>query len=106
MLLFSLAGIPPFVGFVGKLFVLQAAVDVGMAWLATAGVIASVIGAFYYLRIIYYIWFGDDVEGIDGRMPTLHYITLMGSAAIMLFGIINLFGLEGYAALAAASLLQ
>ena len=106
VLLFSLAGIPPFVGFVGKLFVLQAAVDVGMAWLATAGVIASVIGAFYYLRIIYYIWFGDDVEGIDGRMPTLHYITLMGSAAIMLFGIINLFGLEGYAALAAASLLQ
>jgi len=106
VLLFSLAGIPPFVGFVGKLFVLQAAVDVGMAWLATAGVIASVIGAFYYLRIIYYIWFGDDVEGIDGRMPTLHYIILMGSAAIMLFGIINLFGLEGYAALAAASLLQ
>jgi NADH-quinone oxidoreductase subunit N len=106
VLLFSLAGIPPFVGIVGKLFVLQAAVDVGMAWLATAGVIASVIGAFYYLRIIYYIWFGDDVEGIDGRMPTLHYITLMGSAAIMLFGIINLFGLEGYAALAAASLLQ
>ena len=106
VLLFSLAGIPPFVGFVGKLFVLQAAVDVGMAWLAIAGVIASVIGAFYYLRIIYYIWFGDDVDGIDGRMPTLHYITLMGSAAIMLFGIINLFGLEGYAALAAASLLQ
>lgn len=106
VLLFSLAGIPPFVGFVGKLFVLQAAVDVGMAWLAIAGVIASVIGAFYYLRIIYYIWFGDDVEGIDGRMPTLHYMTMMGSAAIMLFGIINLFGLEGHAALAAASLLQ
>ena len=105
-LLFSLAGIPPLVGFVGKLFVLQAAVDAGMAWLAIAGVIASVIGAFYYLRIIYYIWFGDDAEGIDGRMPTLHYVALMGSAAIMLFGIVNLFGLEGYAAAAAASLLQ
>jgi len=105
-LLFSLAGIPPLVGFVGKLFVLQAAVEAGMAWLAIAGVIASVIGAFYYLRIIYYIWFGDEVEGIDDRMPSLHYFALMVSAAVMLIGIINLFGLEGFAAVAAASLLQ
>jgi NADH-quinone oxidoreductase subunit N len=105
-LLFSLAGIPPLVGFVGKLFVLQAAVEADMTWLAIAGVIASVIGAFYYLRIIYFIWFGDDVEGLDDRMPTLHYVALMGSAALMLFGIVNLFGLEGYATLAAQSLLQ
>ena len=106
VLLFSLAGIPPLVGFVGKLFVLQAAVEAGMVWLAVAGVIASVMGAFYYLRIIYYIWFGDDVEGIDGRMPTLHYLALMGSAGVMLIGIINLFWLDDYAAVAAASLMQ
>ena len=106
VLLFSLAGIPPLVGFVGKLFVLQAAVEAGMVWLAVAGVIASVMGAFYYLRIIYYIWFGDDVEGIDGRMPTLHYLTLMVSAGVMLIGIINLFWLDDYAAVAAASLMQ
>jgi NADH-quinone oxidoreductase subunit N len=106
VLLFSLAGIPPLVGFVGKLFVLQAAVEAGMVWLAVAGVIASVMGAFYYLRIIYYIWFGDDVEGIDGRMPTLHYLTLMVSAGVMLIGIINLFWLDDYAAAAAASLMQ
>ncbi|MDB4558768.1 NADH-quinone oxidoreductase subunit NuoN [Amylibacter sp.] len=106
VLLFSLAGIPPMVGFIGKLFVLRAAVGADMAWLAVAGVIASVIGAFYYLRIIYYIYFGDDVEGLDGRMPSLHYVALMGAAAIMLFGIINPFGLEGYAAIAAESLLK
>ncbi len=106
VLLFSLAGIPPMVGFIGKLFVLRAAVGADMAWLAIAGVIASVIGAFYYLRIIYYIYFGDDVEGLDGRMPSLHYVALMGAAAIMLFGIINPFGLEGYAAIAAESLLK
>ena len=106
VLLFSLAGIPPLVGFVGKLFVLQAAVEAGMVWLAVAGVIASVMGAFYYLRIIYYIWFGDDVEGIDGRMPTLHYLALMVSAGVMLIGIINLFWLDDYAAVAAASLMQ
>ncbi|MEJ6709709.1 MAG: NADH-quinone oxidoreductase subunit NuoN [Amylibacter sp.] len=106
VLLFSLAGIPPMVGFIGKLFVLRAVVGADMAWLAVAGVIASVIGAFYYLRIIYYIYFGDDVEGLDGRMPGLHYVVLMGAAAIMLFGIINPFGIEGYAAIAAESLLQ
>jgi len=106
VLLFSLAGIPPMVGFIGKLFVLRASVGADMAWLAVAGVIASVIGAFYYLRIIYYIYFGDDVEGLDGRMPSLHYVALMGAAAIMLFGIINPFGLEGYAAIAAESLLK
>ena len=106
ILLFSLAGIPPMVGFVGKLFVLRAAVGADMTWLAVAGVIASVIGAFYYLRIIYYMYFGDEVDGLDNRMPGLHYVALMASAAIMLLGIINPLGLEGYAALAAESLLK
>ncbi|MBV1865403.1 MAG: NADH-quinone oxidoreductase subunit NuoN [Rhodobacteraceae bacterium] len=106
VLMFSLAGIPPLVGFMGKLFVLQAAVDAGMTWLAVAGVIASVIGAFYYLRIIYYIYFGTESDGLEVKMPTLHYITLIASAAIMVFGIINLFGLEAYAAAAAEALLK
>lgn len=106
VLMFSLAGIPPMVGFIGKLFVLQAAVEANMAWLAIAGVVASVIGAFYYLRIIYYMYFGDEVDGLDGRMPGLHYVALMGAALIMLIGIINPFGLEGYAAMAAESLLK
>ena len=77
-----------------------------MTWLAIAGVIASVIGAFYYLRIIYYIYFGEDTEGLDGRMPTLHYCALIVAAAMMLIGIVFPAGLEGYAAAAAASLLQ
>lgn len=106
ILMFSLAGIPPMVGFIGKLYVLRAAVGADMAWLAVAGVVASVIGAFYYLRIIYYMYFGEDVDGLDGKMPGLHYVALMGAAAIMLIGIINPFGLEGYAALAAESLLK
>lgn len=106
VLMFSLAGIPPMVGFVGKLFVLRAAVNADMIWLALAGVIASVIGAFYYLRIIYYMYFGDEVEGLDNRMPGLHYVTLLAAAALMLIGIVNPFGLESYAAIAAESLLQ
>ena len=106
ILMFSLAGIPPLVGFFGKLFVLQAAINAGYSWLAIGGVIASVIGAFYYLRIIYYMYFGSETEALDVRMPTLHYAVLAISAAVMLFGAINLFGLEAYAASAAAALLK
>ncbi len=106
ILMFSLAGIPPLVGFFGKLFVLQAAINAGYSWLAIGGVIASVIGAFYYLRIIYYIYFGSETDGLDVKMPTLHYAVLAISAAIMLFGAINLFGLEAYAASAAEALLK
>jgi NADH-quinone oxidoreductase subunit N len=106
ILMFSLAGIPPLVGFFGKFYVLKAAVDADMAWLALAGVIASVIGAFYYLRIIYYMYFGEEVDPLTGKMPALHYIALMASAGVMLFGVVNLFGIEGYAAVAAEALLK
>jgi len=105
-LMFSLAGIPPLVGFFGKLFVLQAAVNAGLTWLAIAGVIASVIGAFYYLRIIYYMYFGDEADAMTGKMPMLHKVALYGSTLIMLVGAINLFGIAPIAAEAAASLLK
>jgi formate hydrogenlyase subunit 3/multisubunit Na+/H+ antiporter MnhD subunit len=60
ILLFSLAGVPPLLGFFGKLYVLRAAYEGGLVWLAVAGVLASVIGAFYYLRIVYYMYFGEE----------------------------------------------
>ena len=106
VLMFSLAGIPPLVGFFGKYYVLQAAVDAGLAWLAVAGVIASVIGAFYYLRIIYYMYFGEDREALDGAMPPVGWALLMGSAAIMVVGVINLFGIEAPALAAAQALVN
>ncbi|MCR9069296.1 MAG: NADH-quinone oxidoreductase subunit NuoN [Rhodobacteraceae bacterium] len=106
VLMFSLAGVPPLVGFFGKYAVLLAAVDAGMVWLAIAGVIASVIGAYYYLRIVYLMYFGDDREGLDGQMGTAAYIGLVGCAALMLLGVINLFGLEAPAAAAAEVLLR
>ena len=62
VLLFSLAGVPPLVGFFGKFYVLMAAVQAGLVWLAVAGVVASVIGAFYYLRIVYLMYFGEASE--------------------------------------------
>jgi len=104
VLLFSLAGVPPMLGFFGKLYVLQAAVDAGMTWLALSGAVASVIGAFYYLRIVFYMYFGADSEGVESRMGGVQWLALVGVAAIMLAGIVNLFGVGAVAAAAAASL--
>ncbi|WP_120500809.1 NADH-quinone oxidoreductase subunit NuoN [Roseovarius sp. EL26] len=106
ILMFSLAGVPPMLGFFGKIYVLRAAYDAGLAWLAIAGVIASVIGAFYYLRIVYFMYFGEEREPLStGRSPIL-WVFLMGSATIMLVGIINMFGIEGVAQAAAAALVN
>ncbi len=67
VLMFSLAGVPPLVGFFGKFYVLMAAVQAGLVWLAVAGVVASVIGAFYYLRIVYLMYFGEAAEPMNGQ---------------------------------------
>ncbi|MFN3938572.1 MAG: NADH-quinone oxidoreductase subunit NuoN [Gemmobacter sp.] len=106
LLMFSLAGVPPLLGFFGKFYVLKAAVDAGMAWLAVAGVIASVIGAFYYLRIVYYMYFGREGAELESRMVPAQWALMAGSAAVMLIGIVNLFGIEPLAAAAAASLVR
>jgi len=106
VLMFSLAGIPPLVGFFGKFYVLQAAVQSGMVWVAVLAVIASVIGAFYYLRIVYLMYFGEPRDALDGTMPAVHWAALMASAFVMVAGVINLFGVEGLAGAAAATLLH
>jgi NADH-quinone oxidoreductase subunit N len=106
VLMFSLAGVPPMVGFFGKYAVLLAAVDAGLNLVAILGVVASVIGAFYYLRIVYFMYFGEEREGIDGKMSPLAYAGLMAAAAIMLLGVFNLFGVDGLAEAAAATLVR
>ncbi|MXX90139.1 MAG: NADH-quinone oxidoreductase subunit NuoN [Boseongicola sp. SB0665_bin_10] len=106
VLLFSLAGVPPLVGFFAKYSVLLAAVDAGLAWLAVLGVIASVIGAFYYIRIVYIMYFGDEESELDAGGSTVLAGFLVVSAAMMLFGLWNLAGIEGPAAAAAATLVR
>jgi NADH-quinone oxidoreductase subunit N len=106
LLLFSLAGVPPLVGFFGKFYVLRAAYDGGLAWLAVLGVIASVIGAFYYLRIVYFMYFGEETDALDPPRSPVLWGVLMASAAIMLLGVINLFGIEGAAQAAATTLVN
>jgi NADH-quinone oxidoreductase subunit N len=106
VLMFSLAGVPPMVGFFGKFYVLKAAVDAGWTWLAVAGAVASVIGAFYYLRLVYFMYFGAEQEPVDSRMAPVQWGMLVAVAAIMLLGIVNLFGIEAPAALAAEALVR
>ncbi|MCB6177370.1 NADH-quinone oxidoreductase subunit NuoN [Rhodobacter sp. Har01] len=106
ILLFSLAGVPPMVGFFGKFYVLKAAVDAGMVWLAVAGAVASVIGAFYYLRIVYFMYFGAEQEPADSRMAPVQWALMVTVAVIMLAGIVNLFGIEPVARVAAEALVR
>ncbi len=63
ILMFSLAGIPPLAGFMAKWYVFLAAVQAGLWPLAILGVLASVVGAFYYLRVIKVMWFDQPVSG-------------------------------------------
>ena len=59
MVMFSMAGVPVFVGFFAKWLVIQAALDAGMLWLAIVAVVFSVVGAFYYLRVVKLMYFDD-----------------------------------------------
>jgi NADH-quinone oxidoreductase subunit N len=106
LLMFSLAGVPPLVGFWAKFAVLTAAVDAGLVWLAVGGVLASVIGAFYYLRLVYFMYFGTETDPLDRDVAPAQAALLAVSAAVMLLGVINLFGVEGAAAAAAQALVR
>jgi len=109
IMMFSLAGVPPMLGFFGKFYVLRAAFDAGLGWLAIAGVVASVIGAFYYLRIVYYVYFGEDTDGLNGKMPKVLWFFAVATSAIVLLAWvpgINLFGIETAAEAAAQTLVN
>ena len=106
VLLFSLAGVPPMLGFFAKLGVWQAGVAADLVWLVALSAVASAIGAYYYLRIVFFMYFGAEGAQVDsGKSPVL-WALLMGSAAVMVLGIVNLFGVDGMAQAAAASLVN
>lgn len=64
----SLAGVPPFLGFWAKLAVLQAAIANGMLWLAIVGIVFAVVGAFYYLKVVKYMYFDEPVGELPARV--------------------------------------
>jgi NADH-quinone oxidoreductase subunit N len=72
--MFSMAGIPPLSGFFGKLYVFMAAVQSGLWALAIIGVLTSVVGAFYYLRIVKVMYFDAPVDAFDRRPTSLSFV--------------------------------
>ena len=107
VLLFSLAGVPPMLGFFAKFGVWQAGVDAGLIWLVAASAVASAIGAYYYLRIVFLMYFGEEGDDrLDGGKNGLLTGFLIASAVIMVVGIANMFGVEEAAIRAAATLVN
>jgi NADH-quinone oxidoreductase subunit N len=86
MVMFSMAGVPVFVGFFAKWLVIKAALDAGLMWLAISAVVFSVVGAFYYLRVIKLMYFDEPVTGstIDAPVDFRAAISLNG---IMMLGL-------------------
>ena len=74
--MFSLAGIPPLFGFWGKFVVFQAAVDAGLILLAVIGIAASVISAFYYIKVVKVMYFDEPAETIQGKSDWVHWALL------------------------------
>ncbi len=83
VLLFSLAGVPPTAGFFGKWYVFLAAVDNGLIWLAVAGVFASAVSAFYYLRVVWFMWFDEPAPAFERDHGSALGLAAWGSAALM-----------------------
>jgi len=90
VLMFSLAGIPPTAGFYAKLAVLSAAVNAGYVWLAVAAVVLSLVGAFYYLRVVKLMYFDEPKEASEVGQGSLVFRVLLSTngVALVLLGIL------------------
>ena len=88
--MFSLAGVPPLLGFFGKLLVLQAAVNAGMLWLAVVGAVFAIIGLYYYLRVVKVMYFDKPVDGIEvkaqGDQP-MRWMLSINALALLVLGL-------------------
>ncbi len=100
LLMLSMAGIPPMIGFYAKLSVLQAVLNAGFVWLAIVAVLLSVIGAFYYLRIVKLMYFDEPVSN-EPILPQgdVKVLFSVNGLAVILLGIFPqmLMGLSLYA---------
>jgi NADH-quinone oxidoreductase subunit N len=85
--MFSLTGIPPFAGFVGKYYLFASAVQSNLTWLAIVGVITSLFSTYYYLRVVVYMYFRDGGEELP-VLSKLSFATVgLSAAGIIVFGI-------------------
>jgi NADH-quinone oxidoreductase subunit N len=88
IIMFSMAGVPPTVGFYAKLAVLQAVIEVDMLWLALLAVFFSIIGAFYYLRVVKLMYFDKPTEEVSLACGADMRITLsINALAVLMLGV-------------------
>jgi len=89
MLMFSLAGVPPFIGFWAKLGVVQAVLGVGYTWLAVVAVLFSVVGAFFYLRIVKLMYFDEPTDtSVIGGSPLMRTVLSANALLAIALGIV------------------
>ena len=101
ILMFSLAGIPPLAGFWAKWYVFLAAIEANLYALAVIGVLASVVGAYYYLRIIKIMWFDEPAGGFQPMAGELRLVLGLSGSFVLFYVLIG--GPIGEMAQAAAS---
>jgi NADH-quinone oxidoreductase subunit N len=91
LFLLSLAGIPPTAGFFGKWFVFKAAIDSGLYWLAALAFVNSVLGAYYYLRVLVYMYMREPAAGAPVAVPMRSgYVTgalILAAALVLVLGL-------------------
>ena len=89
MLMFSMAGVPPFVGFWAKLAVIQAVLDIGSLWLAILAVALSVVGAYYYLRVVKLMYFDEptDKAALQGGGGAMRFVLSLNGLAVLALGL-------------------
>jgi len=104
VLFVSLAGIPPFAGFFAKFYVFLAAIEAHLYALAILGALASVIGAYYYVRIVKIIYFDEPAPAFEGRIGAPLVVIAAGSSLFNLFFVVLAWPLVGAAAIAAKAL--
>lgn len=83
--MFSMAGIPPLAGFFGKFYIFLSAIQAGMITLAVIGVLASVVAAYYYLRVVKIMYFDEPQEGMDTADSGLRLVQSVAAALVLLF---------------------
>jgi NADH-quinone oxidoreductase subunit N len=88
MMMFSLAGIPPLAGFFSKFVVFNAAIKANLVTLAVIGVVTSVIGAYYYLRIVKVMYFDEAGERYDVMPVGVKLVLVLSSIFVVLFGVV------------------
>lgn len=90
LFMFSMAGIPPTAGFIGKFLVFKAAINEGFIWLAILGVLNSAASVYYYLRVIVFMYFRERPEDASDQVrtgPAITIATVVASAVVLVLGV-------------------